>query len=451
MVPGPASDLACHRTITRREALRAGCAVVGTLSLAELVLADETPRLQRPKVAALFDVCRHRSHANVILENFLLPYYFNGKKIVPKVDVVSLYADQLPDGEFARDISQEFGIPIYPTIREALCRGGKNLAVDAVLSIVEGGDYPMTRRGQKEYPRKRFFDEIVAVMRESQRVAPIFNDKHLSYRWDWAREMYDTARQMQIPFMAGSSLPLGERRPRLEIPHGAELEEALAIHGGPAEIYDIHGLELLQSIVESRKVGETGVSSVEWVQGPALWRAADAGRWSRELAEAAMRAEFGDRAPTLGTVPDEKPAEPHGLLITYKDGLKGTVLKFGDTNIRWNFACLRKGTGEIQATKMHVGPWRNRYLFKAFSHAIQQFVRTGTAPYSVERTLLTTGILEAAMRSRESGKPVATPELEFDYRPIDFSELRETGKTYQVIDNTLPEPRNQLDRSSADF
>ncbi len=67
----------------------------------------------------------------------------------------------------------------------------------------------------------------------------------------------------------------------------------------------------------------------------------------------------------------------------------------------------------------------------------------------VERTLLTTGILEAAMRSRESGKPVATPELEFDYRHIHFSELRETGKTYQVIDNTLPEPRNQLDRSSA--
>ncbi|MDA0284765.1 MAG: hypothetical protein O3B86_15575, partial [Planctomycetota bacterium] len=282
------------------------------------------------------------------------------------------------------------------------------------------------------------------------RVVPIFNDKHLSYRWDWAREMYDTAHQMQIPFMAGSSVPLAERRPRLEIPHGAALEEALCIHGGPGEIYDIHGLEILQSIVESRKIGETGVTCVEWVHGPALWRAADEGRWSRDLAEAAMRAEFGDRAPTLGTVPDEKPAEPHGLLISYKDGLKGTVLKFGDTNIRWNFACRMKSTGEMKATKMHVGPWRNRYLFKAFSHAIQEFIRTGTAPWSLERTLLTTGILEAAMRSRESGKPIATPDLEIAYQPIDFSELRETGKTFQVIDNTLPEPHNQLDRS-ADF
>ena len=449
MFPCPESDLAGHRTITRRDALHAGCAVVGTLSLVELGVADETPRLQRPKVAALFDVCRHRSHANVILENFLLPYHFNGKKIVPEVDVVSFYADQFPEGEFARDISREFGIPIYPTIREALCRGGKKLAVDAVLSIVEGGDYPMNRRGQKEYPRKRFFDEIIAVMRESQRVVPIFNDKHLSYRWDWAREMYDTCRRMQIPFMAGSSLPLGERRPRLEIHHGAELDEAVAIHGGPAEVYDIHGLELLQSIVESRGKGETGVTSVEWVHGPALWQAADAGRWSRDLADAAMRAEFGDRAPALGTVPDEKPAEPHGLLLTYKDGLKGAVLKFGDTNIRWNFACRMKGTGEIRATKMHVGPWRNRYLFKAFSHAIQKFIRTRTAPYPVERTLLTTGILEAAMRSREAGKPVATPELEIAYQPIDYSDLREMGGTYQIIDNVLPEPRNQLDRSGA--
>jgi hypothetical protein len=438
-----------HRIVTRRDALRAGCAVLGMLPLAESGLAEDTPRRQRPRVAALFDVCRHRSHANVILENFLLPYYFNGKKIVPEVDIVAMYADQLPTGEFAREISREFGIPLYSTIREAMCRGGETLAVDAVLSIVEGGDYPVNRRGQKEYPRKRFFDEIVAVMRESQRVVPVFNDKHLSYRWDWAREMYDTAIRMQIPFMAGSSVPLAERRPPLELSRDAELQEAVAIHGGPPEIYDIHGLEILQSIVESRGVGETGVSSVEFLHGAALWRAADEGRWSRDLADAAMRAEFGDRTPALGTVPDEKSEEPHGVLITYTDGLKGTVLKFGNTNIRWNFACQMKETGEIKATRMHVGPWRNRYLFKAFSHAIHEFIRTGTAPWSVERTLLTTGILDAAMSSRETGKPVATPELEFAYQPIDFSTLRETGETYQVIDNTLPEPLNQLDRSSS--
>ena len=58
------------------------------------------------------------------------------------------------------------------------------------------------------YPRKEFWDQIVAAMRRSQRFVPVFNDKHLSYRWDWAKSMYDEARELGIPLMAGSSVPL---------------------------------------------------------------------------------------------------------------------------------------------------------------------------------------------------------------------------------------------------
>ena len=112
------------------------------------------------------------------------------------------------------------------------------------------------------YPRKRFFDEAVAVMKQSQRFVPIFNDKHLSYRWDWAREMYDTAKRHQIPFLAGSSVPLAQRRPALDLPNDLAMEEAVSIHGGPLESYDFHGLEVLQSMVEHRKGGETGIRSV---------------------------------------------------------------------------------------------------------------------------------------------------------------------------------------------
>lgn len=436
-------------TLTRRAFLRAGGLAAGAALVPLALSAEDSPHVTRPKVAAIFDVCRHRSHANVILENFLSPYFFNGKRVTPCVEVVSFYADQLPDGEFARAASQEFGIPIYRTIDEALCLGGRKLGVDAVLSIAEGGDYPINELGQKEYPRKRFFDEIVAVMQRSQRVVPLFNDKHLSFRWDWAKEMYETTQQLKIPFMAGSSLPLAERRPTLEILHGAEIAEAVAIHGGPAEVYDFHGLELLQSIVESRAMGESGVSRVECLRGDALWKAADEGRWSRSLAQAAMQAEFGDHAPPLGTIPDETRVEPHGLVMTYKDGLKAAVLKFGDTNVRWNFACRMKDRSEIKATRMIVGPWRNRYLFKAFSHAIQQHFVRGQAPYPVERTLLTSGILDAAMRSRRQGNSIATPELEFGYKPMDFRALREMGETWKVINRELPEPRNQFDRTGA--
>src|ERR1700680_1211099 len=59
---------------------------------------------KRPRVAAVYTVFRHRSHAHDILENFLEPYYFNGKLTDPGVEVVSFYADQrLPKGDMTED------------------------------------------------------------------------------------------------------------------------------------------------------------------------------------------------------------------------------------------------------------------------------------------------------------------------------------------------------------
>src|SRR4029077_11184325 len=200
----------------------------------------------------------------------------------PLVEVVSLYADQRSTAKNAPDLTDEitrrFKVPLYKTINDALTLGGKELAVDAVLSIGEHGNYPVNKLGVREYPRKRFFDEIVACMRHSNRFVPIFNDKHLSYRWDWAREMYDTCQKHRIPFMAGSSVPLAQRRPALELPTNSAIEEAISIHGGPFEIYDFHGLEVLQAFVESRKGGETGVTHVEFLPREALFAAAKQGR-----------------------------------------------------------------------------------------------------------------------------------------------------------------------------
>ena len=127
---------------------------------------------RRPKVAAIFTVFRFRSHAFNILENFLGPYYFCGGLTDPGVDVVSFLADQFPHDDLAREVSQRFGIPLYDSIDQALCLGGDRLAVDAVLSIGEHGDYPYNEFGQHMYPRKQFFDESMAVMHRSNRYVP---------------------------------------------------------------------------------------------------------------------------------------------------------------------------------------------------------------------------------------------------------------------------------------
>ncbi len=97
---------------------------------------------------------------------------------------------------------------IYPTVAEALTLGGSQLAVDGIVLVGEHGDYPTNEKGQRLYPRYELFQQIVSVFRESGRSVPVFNDKHLSWNWEWAVDMVETARELQFPLMAGSSLPV---------------------------------------------------------------------------------------------------------------------------------------------------------------------------------------------------------------------------------------------------
>lgn len=433
--------------ITRRRLFAgASAAALGTLGIPAWAAAP--PR--RPRVAAVFTELRFRSHAFNILENFFRPYLFRGELVDPGCDVVAWYADQFPAEDMAREASRRLGVPLFPTIDEALCVGGKQLAVDAVLLVGEHGEYPYNELGQHLYPRKQFFDQIVAVMRRSGRYVPLFNDKHLSYRWDWAREMYDTARQHGLPMLAGSSVPLAERRPAWELPAEAEMEEAVSIHGGGLESYDFHGLELLQSIVEARRGGETGVASIETLSGDAIQRAAEAGRWSRELFDAAMRSEAEMHAvrqkrlpakPAGGAATKENPGKiNHAILITYRDGLRASVFAAGSSSDRWNFACRLKGVAQPQSVAIFNGPWGNRCLFKALSHAIQHLFVHGTEPYPLERTLLTTGMTEAVMKSKAAGKPYETPHLAIAYRAPDWRSFRENGASWKIPTADTPQP-----------
>ena len=87
-----------------------------------------------------------------------------------------------------------------------------------MLLIGEHGNYPLNEIGQKQYPRYEFFKQIVDVFREDGRTTPVFNDKHLSWKFEWAKEMVDTSKQLKFPFLAGSSLPVTWRMPAIDMP-----------------------------------------------------------------------------------------------------------------------------------------------------------------------------------------------------------------------------------------
>src|SRR5262249_23370646 len=222
---------------------------------------------------------RFHWHAWHMAERFLAGYPIRGRWHRPPLDVVSAYVDQRPENDLSRDRAKEFGFTIYPGIAEALRCGGDKLAVDAVLVIGEHGSYPTNSLGQRLYPRYEFFKQIVRVFEEDGQSRCLFNDKHLSWKWEWAKEMVDTARRLGFPLLAGSSLPVTWRMPAIDLPYGAEAEELLCVAFGGLDSYDFHALETIQCMAERRRGGETGVAAVQALRGEAVWKALAAGRW----------------------------------------------------------------------------------------------------------------------------------------------------------------------------
>src|SRR5262249_33890382 len=215
-------------------------------------------------------------------------YHYDGKD-GPNLQVVSMYVDQEHEKDLSKDLAKKYGFTIHDSIATAVTRGGKALAVDGVLLIGEHGKYLSNARGQTLLPRRRCFEEVCKVFESGKKSVPVFTDKHLAAEWKDAKWMYDRARQLYVPLMAGSSLPLTWRRPVVKLDRGVVLTEAVQIGYGPFEGYGFHGLEGLQCLVERRKGGEVGVKSVQCLQGKAMWEALDRGLWSKECLEAGLK------------------------------------------------------------------------------------------------------------------------------------------------------------------
>ena len=398
-----------------------------------VVAAKALPQPHRPQIAAVVTEYRKWSHAQHILDRFLWGYGWEGSHHLPPMDLVSVYVDQVKANDLSRGRAQLFpSLKLYPSIAEALCRGGSKLAVDGVLLIGEHGNYPVNEKGQTLYPRYEFFKQIVEVFRQSGRSVPVFNDKHLSWRWDWAREMVDTARQMKFPFMAGSSLPVTWRIPSVEMPLGAEIEEVMCVCVGGVDSYDFHGLETIQCMVERRRGGESGVVAIHALRGERVWEALRAGSWQKggwdmELFEACLcrshtltpaREGFNHVYPTLDEIP-KLVKKPLVYRYEYADGLKASMMLMEGV-VNFSFAARFKKKREILSTEFYlpVGTSRVANFFNPLVHHIEQMFLTGKASYPVERTLLTTGLVAAGVESLWRGQTrLETPHLSVRYQP----------------------------------
>jgi hypothetical protein len=377
---------------------------------------------ERKKIAAVITEYRPNSHADVVVTKFLKGFPIDEGLQMPRVDVVSMYVDQFAENDLSRRIAAAHNVPIYPSIVKALTLGGSELAVDGVLLIGEHGDYAWNEKDQQLYPRKYFMEQICGVFSTSARAVPVFNDKHLSYSWHDAKWMADRAAQLGAPFMAGSSLPFAYRNPWVEHELDTSIEEAISIGFSGLDIYGFHTLETLQCMVERRVGGETGVTAVTCLEGDAVWEAAKGGLWSRELAGAACAPIENKPAGSM----EEHCQNPALFLVEYRDGFRGAALMLN--GYVSDLAYAARVEGEIHGTEFYLLNGAPHPHFSYLSLNIEEMFVTGVPTYPVERTLLTSGILEAVLDSRHRGYVrLETPHLDVAYRSYDSIPWRPTG------------------------
>lgn len=409
--------------VNRRAFLRQA----GALSIAASGLKVHAAQSSPKRVAGIVTIYRRNSHADVLLSKILKGWKEDGGA-GPQLELVSLYVDQFPNDDLSVELAKKYGFRMCKSIREALTFGTDQLAVDGVMSIGEHGDYPYNSKGQHLYPRRRFFEEICDTMEKCQRVIPVFNDKHPGPEWGDAQWMAKRAKELDLPWMAGSSLPVGYRDPDVTLPFGAKLQSSVAVGYSGLDIYGFHTLDVMQSILERRtprdKEDEAAVvkpkeKGVLWVQSlpvRELKELMGAGVIDPNVLDAALAASKTNRQAILDAPPDDGAI----FLIQYRDGLLAPAIMLPGKAQAISMAFQVRG-GAISATHMEERVEPRYPHFACLLKGVEQMFLTGRPAYPVERTLLSAGMLDGLLTSRyNGGQRVDTPHLAIEYESIDY-------------------------------
>ncbi len=399
---------------------------------------------RKPRVAALCSVYFAGSHADVILSRLLDGYTFDGALHESRIELASVYLEQLGSSDYEpisrADVGvntlHAHGVPLFGSVGEALALGGDGVQVDGVLIIGEHGDYGWGEFEQKLYPRRRLFDASVASMVAAGRRVPVFVDKQLAWSYPDALSMVSDAERLGIPMLAGSSVPLTWRRPQgANWPPGRAATDALVISLAasepgcrPTEMSGFHNLEFIQSLLERRLGGETGVASVT---------AATGSRLSPVLASAAIDVEqLGSTLAALSIRTDDPLAfviscADDLFLIEYNDGTALTVINLDLPGPHRIAGAVRGPTDSLVCEAWFADPAHGNFTFLV--RQIEHLMLTGRPQYPIERTLLTSGITEAALRARHERRTIPTPHLALRYQAP--PEVADTG-----VDQPAPVP-----------
>jgi hypothetical protein len=377
---------------------------------------DSTDLASPPKIAGIATVVRKNSHAEVIIGRLLRGYSLNDRQPRPDLRLTSLFVDQVPKGDISREWSTQYGFPIVNSVSEALTNGSKTLNVDGVLLVAEHGEYERSATGNKQFPKRRLFGEVARTFEAAGRSVPVFSDKHLADNWIDAKWIYDRAKELKVPLMAGSSLPVLWRYPPVDTRRDSKIEEIVAVSYGSLDAYGFHALEMVQCLVERRAGGETGVRTVKCLTGDEVWKARAAGQFSEQLFEATVERLPVKRWVKRNKTLEESVREPVLWMVEYRDGLRASILTLNGAATCWTAAWKYAGESKIESTRFQVQEERPYGHFTFLVQGFEKMIETGKPSWPVERTLLTSGVLDALLTSKlNGGDKLPTPWLDVRY------------------------------------
>ena len=191
----------------------------------------------------------------------------------------------------------------------------------------------------------------------------------------------------------------------------------MAITYGSTDAYAFHALEFVQSLAEQRRGGETGIVAARAVEGEAVWTVASEVVYDSELFEVAWKrlSNSNNRDRPLR----EMAPKPKLLSLEYTDGLRVHLLELNGAAGEWSGAWRYTKDRRIESSLFWTQEGRPGMHFTWLLNGIEQMMLTGKPEWNVERTLLTSGALDALLTSlSKGGQRVETPWLNVRYKPL---------------------------------